>query len=125
MVSSIDPLAMGGIGLEWPLFRTGLGANNHFGVGGFIRSRDGVRHPDLQYHFLLIAIACDGKGRRHHSWQAAAAAEVRVGVRPSGVADEAAPGLPRGGLSAATAARPCQTAARRKGVAPCGAARLP
>ena len=54
-------LAKGRIGLEWLLFRTGLGATNHFEAGGFIRSQAGVRHPDLQYHFLPIAITYDGK----------------------------------------------------------------
>jgi len=53
--------AKGRIGLEWLLFRTGLGATNHFEAGGFIRSQAGVRHPDLQYHFLPIAITYDGK----------------------------------------------------------------
>ena len=54
-------VAKGAIGVEWLLFRTGLGATNHFESGGFIRSRAGVRHPDLQFHFLPIAIAYDGK----------------------------------------------------------------
>ena len=30
----------------------GIGSSNHFEVGGFIRSRPGMRHPDLQYHFI-------------------------------------------------------------------------
>jgi len=64
-------LAMGRIGVEWLLFRTGLGATNHFEAGGFIRSRPGVRHPDLQYHFLPIAITYDGKEKvDRHSFQA-------------------------------------------------------
>jgi choline dehydrogenase len=64
-------LAMGRIGLEWLLFRTGLGATNHFEAGGFIRSAAGVRHPDLQYHFLPIAITYDGKEKvEQHGFQA-------------------------------------------------------
>jgi choline dehydrogenase len=47
--------------VEWLLFRTGLGATNHFESGGFIRSEAGVRHPDLQYHFLPMAVRYDGK----------------------------------------------------------------
>ena len=63
--------AMGRIGAEWLLFRTGIGATNHFEAGGFIRSRAGVRHPDLQYHFLPIAIAYDGREKvRQHGFQA-------------------------------------------------------
>ena len=64
-------LAMGRIGLEWLLFRTGLGATNHFEAGGFIRSAAGVRHPDLQYHFLPIAITYDGREKvEQHGFQA-------------------------------------------------------
>ncbi len=48
------------IGLEWLLFRTGHGASNKFEVGGFIRSRAGIEHPNLQYHFLPLAINYDG-----------------------------------------------------------------
>ena len=55
------PLAKLGIGLRWLLTGTGPGASNHFEAGGFIRSRAGVRHPDLQYHFLPIAADYDGK----------------------------------------------------------------
>jgi choline dehydrogenase len=55
------PLAKLAIGARWLLTRTGPGASNHFEAGGFIRSRAGVRHPDLQYHFLPIAADYDGK----------------------------------------------------------------
>ncbi len=48
------------IGIEWLLFKTGLGATNHFEAGGFIRSRAGVAYPDLQYHFLPMAMSYDG-----------------------------------------------------------------
>lgn len=44
------------IGAEWLLFGTGLGASNQFEVGGFIRSGSGIEHPDLQYHFLPVAV---------------------------------------------------------------------
>ncbi|MEX0758794.1 MAG: GMC family oxidoreductase N-terminal domain-containing protein, partial [Tistlia sp.] len=36
------------IGLEWMLLRRGHGASNKFEVGGFIRSRAGIEHPNLQ-----------------------------------------------------------------------------
>lgn len=49
------------IGAEWLLFKTGLGASNHFEAAGFLRSKAGVDYPDIQYHFLPVAIRYDGK----------------------------------------------------------------
>ncbi|PIE25309.1 MAG: choline dehydrogenase [Neptuniibacter caesariensis] len=48
------------IGTRWFLFKTGLGATNHFESCGFIRSQKGVEWPDLQYHFLPAAMSYDG-----------------------------------------------------------------
>jgi choline dehydrogenase len=48
------------IGAEWMLLRWGVGASNHFEAGGFIRSNDRVRYPNLMFHFLPIAIRYDG-----------------------------------------------------------------
>jgi len=53
-------LAKARIGLTWLLFRTGLGATNHFEAGGFFRSRAGVAYPDIQFHFLPAAVSYDG-----------------------------------------------------------------
>ena len=39
------------IGLRWFLFKDGPCASNRVEAGAFIRSRAGVRHPDIQYHF--------------------------------------------------------------------------
>lgn len=47
------------IGLAW-LFRKGPGASNHFEAGGFIRSNDEVKYPNLMFHFLPIAVRYDG-----------------------------------------------------------------
>ncbi len=59
------------IGLRWMAFRTGLGATNHFESGGFIRSRPGIRWPDIQYHFLPLAASYDMQNRiRRHGFQA-------------------------------------------------------
>ena len=59
------------IGLRWLLRHDGLGATNHFEVCGFIRSRAGVRWPDIQYHFLPLAIAYDGSTMAEgHGFQA-------------------------------------------------------
>lgn len=48
------------IGMEWLATRKGLGATNHFESGGHIRSRAGIVYPDIQYHFLPLAISYDG-----------------------------------------------------------------
>jgi choline dehydrogenase len=47
------------IGLQW-LLRRGPGATNHFEAGGFARSNDDVRYPNLMFHFLPIAVRYDG-----------------------------------------------------------------
>ncbi|NWO03248.1 MULTISPECIES: choline dehydrogenase [unclassified Idiomarina] len=57
----LGPLSKLAIGVRWILFKTGLGATNHFESCGFIRSKEGVEWPDLQYHFLPAAIRYDGK----------------------------------------------------------------
>jgi len=49
------------IGAEWLLWKTGLGSSNQFESTGFIRSRAGVKYPDIQYHFLPIAVSYDGR----------------------------------------------------------------
>jgi choline dehydrogenase len=65
------PLSKLGIGLEWLLLRRGLGATSHFEAGAFIRSRAGVEHPDLQYHFLPLAVNYDGSNPQEtHGFQA-------------------------------------------------------
>lgn len=64
-------LAKAMVGLRWLLRRDGLGATNHFESCGFIRSRAGVRYPDLQYHFLPLAVSYDGNSlATEHGFQA-------------------------------------------------------
>jgi choline dehydrogenase len=71
LYSVMNPIAKAWIGARWLLTRTGLGATNHFETGGFIRSRAGVRYPDIQYHFLPLAVAYDGSsGASEHGFQA-------------------------------------------------------
>ena len=48
------------IGFQWLFFRRGPGATNHFEAGGFVRSNDDVKYPNLMFHFLPIAIRYDG-----------------------------------------------------------------
>ncbi|XP_012886249.1 PREDICTED: choline dehydrogenase, mitochondrial [Dipodomys ordii] len=49
------------IGLEWLWRFTGEGATNHLETGGFIRSRPGVPHPDIQFHFLPSQVIDHGR----------------------------------------------------------------
>jgi choline dehydrogenase len=48
------------VGLEWLLRKSGPGATNHFEAGGFVRSNEDVKWPNLMYHFLPIAVRYDG-----------------------------------------------------------------
>ncbi|MBF0207101.1 MAG: choline dehydrogenase [Oligoflexia bacterium] len=48
------------IGYQWLFHRKGPGATNHFEAGGFIRSNQDVAYPNLQFHFLPLAVRYDG-----------------------------------------------------------------
>ena len=82
-------------GLEWFLRKTGPGSSNHFEAGGFVRSAAGIKHPDIQYHFLPAAITYDGKNMvSQHGFQAHVAtmrAKSRGEIR---LASNAAPDKP-------------------------------
>ncbi|HUL19560.1 MAG TPA: choline dehydrogenase [Steroidobacteraceae bacterium] len=59
------------IGTRWLVTHGGLGSSNHFETGGFIRSRAGVAYPDIQFHFLPLAVSYDGSSlAREHGYQA-------------------------------------------------------
>lgn len=59
------------VGLQWLLARKGPGASNQFESAGFIRSQAGVQYPDIQYHFLPIAVRYDGQvAPEGHGFQA-------------------------------------------------------
>ena len=64
-----DPITLNGqldwfhkfmIGARWVLTKKGLGATNHFESCAFIRSKPGIKWPDIQYHFLPAAMRYDG-----------------------------------------------------------------
>lgn len=59
--SKLGFVSKGLIGTEWILKRTGLGATNHFESCAFIRSRKGLKWPNIQYHFLPAAMRYDGQ----------------------------------------------------------------
>ena len=48
------------IGYQWLFHRSGAASTNHFEAGGFIRSNDEVEYPNIQFHFLPLAIRYDG-----------------------------------------------------------------
>lgn len=71
LYSNTGFLARGLVGAQWLFTRTGLGATNHFETCGFIRSQPGIRYPDIQYHFIPLAVTYDGKGlANEHGFQA-------------------------------------------------------
>jgi choline dehydrogenase len=71
LYSAMSRLSRMWIGLRWLLRHDGLGATNHFESCGFVRSQPGVRYPDLQYHFLPLAMTYDGKSlAQGHGFQA-------------------------------------------------------
>ncbi len=59
------------VGARWLFTRTGPGASNQFESCGFIRSEAGIPYPDIQFHFLPIAVRYDGKAAAEgHGFQA-------------------------------------------------------
>lgn len=59
------------VGARWLLFKDGPGASNQFESCAFIRSQAGVDYPDIQYHFIPIAVRYDGKAAAEgHGFQA-------------------------------------------------------
>jgi len=59
------------IGAQWLFTKTGIGASNQFESAGFIRSRAGITYPDIQFHFLPIAVRYDGQvAAEGHGYQA-------------------------------------------------------
>jgi len=71
LYTELTPWRKALIGARWLLMKDGLGTSNHFETGGFIRSRAGIRFPDIQYHFLPMAVNYDGSSlAREHGFQA-------------------------------------------------------
>ena len=56
-----NPFGKAWVGLQWLLFGKGLGASNQIESVAFIRSRAGEPYPDIQFHFLPIAVRYDGQ----------------------------------------------------------------
>ncbi len=51
------------LGLRWLVARDGIGASNQFEAGGFTKSDPEVDYPNVQYHFLPVAMNYDGSKR--------------------------------------------------------------
>jgi choline dehydrogenase len=49
------------VGANWLFARRGPGASNQFEACAFVRSAPGIDYPDIQFHFLPIAVRYDGK----------------------------------------------------------------
>tara|TARA_B110000977_G_scaffold174962_1_gene229301 strand:- start:1343 stop:3001 length:1659 start_codon:yes stop_codon:yes gene_type:complete len=81
------------IGAQWMFTKKGMGASNQFESAAFIRSRAGVPYPDIQYHFLPIAVRYDGQAAAEgHGFQAhvgpmRSKSRGRVTLRSSNPAD--------------------------------------
>ncbi len=59
------------VGAQWLFTKDGVGASNQFESAAFLRSKAGVEYPDIQYHFLPIAVRYDGKAAAEgHGFQA-------------------------------------------------------
>ncbi|WP_407280741.1 choline dehydrogenase [Aromatoleum evansii] len=59
------------IGAQWLFSGTGIGASNQFEAGGFIRTRTEFAWPNIQFHFLPVAINYNGSNAvSEHGFQA-------------------------------------------------------
>lgn len=64
-------LFKGLIGAQWLFFKQGIGTSNYFESCAFIRSKAGIKYPDIEYHFLPVAVRSDGTGAAPmHAFQA-------------------------------------------------------
>ena len=82
------------IGAQWLFTKTGLGASNNFESCGFIRSRAGISYPDIQFHFLPIAVrydgetAAEGHGFQAHTGPMRSVSRGRVSLRSGDPGDD-------------------------------------
>jgi choline dehydrogenase len=54
LVSQLGPIGQVKLSLDWILRRKGLGTTNFFETGAFLRTRDDVAFPNMQYEFLPL-----------------------------------------------------------------------
>jgi len=71
LYSATTPLGQVKVGLEWFASKTGIAASNLFEAGGYFRSRPGVEFPNIQHHFVAVAMNYDGSmPKKAHGFQA-------------------------------------------------------
>ncbi len=71
LAPALRPWNQPAIGAQWLFLGTGIGASNQFEAGGFIRSSPDFAWPNLQYHFLPLAISYNGSNQiKAHGFQA-------------------------------------------------------
>lgn len=71
LVGALKPWNQPAIGAQWLFLNSGIGASNQFEAGGFIRSSDAFDWPNIQYHFLPVAINYNGSNPiKVHGFQA-------------------------------------------------------
>jgi choline dehydrogenase len=71
LYSSMGLFSRAMIGVRWLLKKDGLGATNHFETGAYVRSREGIPYPDIELHFLPLAVTYDGSSlAKEHGFQA-------------------------------------------------------
>ncbi|MBN9074428.1 MAG: choline dehydrogenase [Rhizobiales bacterium] len=54
MASRLGPVGRLKIAAQWMLFKSGLGSSNYFETGAFLRTRESVKVPNLQYEFIPL-----------------------------------------------------------------------
>ncbi|XP_028419099.1 choline dehydrogenase, mitochondrial-like [Dendronephthya gigantea] len=57
------PWNMMPIGVQWFAFRTGFASSSHLEAGGFVRTREDIPHPDVQFHFFPSLVIDHGRVR--------------------------------------------------------------
>ncbi|MGL4490941.1 MAG: choline dehydrogenase [Rhizobiaceae bacterium] len=71
LYSHLNWISKGLIGAQWLFTKTGMGTTNHFEVCAFLRSAAGIDYPDIEYHFIPVAVRYDGKAAvPSHGFQA-------------------------------------------------------
>ena len=55
LVAQLGLLGQARLGLEWLLFRRGLGASNFFEAGAFLKTHPDADYPNVQFEFLPLA----------------------------------------------------------------------
>jgi choline dehydrogenase len=71
LVKALKPWNQPAIGAQWLFLQDGIGASNQFEAGGFIRTSENFKWPNIQYHFLPVAINYNGSNPiKRHGFQA-------------------------------------------------------